>query len=720
MVSMRRSGFGTSLSAVVFLASIPLSLVVFLVALSAPAVAQVWTQYGPAARFSHTAVFDPTTGKMIVFAGQNSATNTNLNDLWLETTSTQKNLTSSRLLPSGTLPSGRFGHVATYDPNSNRMTIFGGGTGLPAPCLNDVWILANANGEGGTPTWISATPRGASPAARMRHTGVYDPTTNSMIVFGGNNCSTGYFNDVWVMSNANGESGRHLWTQLQPSGTPPAARESASAIYDSVNNIMVVYGGDAGGANFGDVWLLLNANGSSGTPTWEQVTPSGTTPLSRSGHTATYDSANNRMTIFGGFHNTVALSDSWVLTFANGIGGTPAWTQITTTGTAPALGFHTAVYDPSSNDMYVFAGSSSAAKLAGDDHAFTLSSANGIGSSLWSRGGPPARYSQAMFYDSVTDSVFIQDGQHAVTNTNIDDYWQTANVSTTTNLNWVPINVGGQHPKARWGHAAQYDSASNRLMVFGGATGFPAPCMNDYWVMKNANNSHAKPIWNSISATGTLPAVRTRYVSAYDPTTNTLIVFGGYNCQSTFYNDVWILKNANDVTGTPAWTQLSPTGSIPGVRESSSAVYNSATNTLTIYGGDAGAAPFGDIWVLSHANGTGGTPSWSEITPAGNGPAARSGHTAIYNQQNNVMTVYGGYDGANLLSDTWILENANGQGGAAAWTEIVPQTTAPARRFASAVYDPAVNQMNTFGGEFSIPVLPDDHLFSLTDATGQP
>jgi uncharacterized lipoprotein YmbA len=87
---------------------------------------------------------------------------------------------------------------------------------------------------------------------------------------------------------------------------------------------------------------------------------------------------------------------------------------------------------------------------------------------------------------------------------------------------------------------------------------------------------------------------------------------------------------------------------------------------------------------------------------------------------NDLMTIYGGYDGTNLLSDTWVLSDPNGQSTLPQWTEITPQTTAPARRFSSAVYDSVHNQMNIFGGVFTLPSLPDDHLFSLTNANGQP
>lgn len=684
--------------------------------------AQTWTQYGPQPRFAHTGVYDLTTNQTIVFGGQDPATNTDLNDLWLVSTGTDKHITDTSMTANGTLPSPRYGHVAIYDPNSNNMTIFGGGTGTPGPCVNDTWLLEGANGTDGSPTWVEMSPPGTLPTERIHAAAVYDPNTNSMIVFGGNNCSKSYFNDVWVLSNANGVGGTPAWTELAPSGTLPTTRESCSAVYDSVNNVLIIYGGDAGGTPLGDVWTLSNANGTGGTPQWTELSPTGTAPMARTGVQGIYDSVNNRMTVFGGFYKSVTLTDTWVLTFANGIGGTPAWVQIKPTGTAPSLGYYSAVYDSSADIMIVFAGSSSATKLSGDDHAFTLSYANGLGgTSAWTRGGPATRYAQAMFYDSVSNGMFVFGGQHALTNTNFNDYWELNNAIGSTDIQWTSVTVGGTHPASRGGHFAAYDSNSNRMMLFGGEEGFPTPCVNDYWIMTGANNLGTKPTWLKKTISGTLPGVRAHHAGAYDPTTNSLIVFGGFDCENnTYYNDVWVLSNANAVSGTLAWTQLSATGTPPSPRESMSAIYNSSTNTLTIFGGDAGSTPFSDLWVLSNANGTGGTPAWTQIVTSG-GPSARSGHVATYDSANNIMTLQGGWNGTSLLSDSWTLSNANGQGGTPAWTQIGPLTNAPARRFHTAIYAPSSNQINIFGGVDSLsPFEPDDHTFSLTDGNGQP
>jgi len=684
--------------------------------------AQSWTLHGPPGRSGHSTVWDPNSRQMIIFGGQQAITKTNLNDVWLGTTSTTQNDSFTAESPSGTAPQGRYGHVAAYDSNSNRMMIFGGGVGSTSSCANDVWILSGANGQSGTPSWISVAPSGTAPAPRLYSGGVYDPNTNSLIVFGGSNCSGGYLNDVWVLSNANGEAGTSAWTQLAPSGTAPRARESGTAVYDSANNILIIYGGDAGGSPFADVWVLSHANGVGGTPAWTQLLPTGTSPNARTGHTAIFDSVNDRMTIFGGTNSAqTTFSDAWVLTSANGIGVTPGWAQIAAQGTAPSLAYHSAVYDSAKDNMYVFAGMSSQDKLQANNHAFTMNGANGISSvgEKWFLGGPAVRYSHSAFYDPSTNALFIFAGQHASSSVDFNDYWEESPVIGPSNLQWTLIGSSGPKPSARFGHTGLYDSGSNRMMVFGGGTGFPGPCMNDYYVLKQANNQGGFPTWLSITPMGTAPPVRTRHASVYDSSTNTIIIFGGYNCNASYYNDVWILQNANDVSGQPTWIQLQPAGAAPTSRESSSAIYDLTTNSLIVYGGDAGGAPLGDIWILSNANGSGGTPAWTQLTPSNGGPVPRSGHTATYDSTNNIMTIYGGFEGTNVLGDTWVLSGANGQAGSATWTQLV---AGQVRRFHTSNYDPVSNELITFGGATGTGGMqnPVADVYTLTDANNVP
>ena len=156
----------------------------------------------------------------------------------------------------------------------------------------------------------SLTTSGTKPNARVYAGGGYDPNSNTLIVFGGSNCSGQFLNDVWVLSNANGIGGTPTWSQLAPSGTSPQPRESGSAVYDPTHNVLTVYAGDAGGSPFSDVWTLSNANGSGGTPMWSPQSPSGTPPAARTGQSAVFDSADNRMIVFGGLIATTTFADT--------------------------------------------------------------------------------------------------------------------------------------------------------------------------------------------------------------------------------------------------------------------------------------------------------------------------------------------------------------------------------------------------------------------------
>ena len=90
-----------------------------------------------------------------------------------------------------------------YDPVHNLMTVFGGNNSTSV--LRDIWVLSNANGLGGTPTWKQLGPFNLFAEARTVHTAVYNPKTNKMTVFGGALTNALDTNDVWVLSHANGQ-----------------------------------------------------------------------------------------------------------------------------------------------------------------------------------------------------------------------------------------------------------------------------------------------------------------------------------------------------------------------------------------------------------------------------------------------------------------------------------------------------------------------------------
>jgi hypothetical protein len=321
---------------------------------------------------------------MVVFGGK-TIDHMSHNDVWVLQNANGLGGTPTwiKLYPTGMAPEGRHLCTSIYDVVNNRMVIFGGHA-EPGPFVNDVWMLQNANGLGGTPTWIKLIPTGMAPDGREWHSAVYCPASNRMVIFGGINNLSQSLNDVWMLQNANGLGGTPAWIKLNPTGMRPDPRVGHSSVYDVVNNRMVVFGGSTtdGWSSFvNDAWVLQNANGLGGTPTWIKLIPTGMTLLSeREDHSAVYDAANNRMVVFGGWAQTKELvqkyfNDVWVLNNANGLSAS-AWVHMEPSGTEPiGRELHTAVYDAVRNRMVLYGGATEGSLL---NDIWILINANGI------------------------------------------------------------------------------------------------------------------------------------------------------------------------------------------------------------------------------------------------------------------------------------------------------------------------------------------------------
>lgn len=309
---------------------------------------QAWTQLtpggrAPVPRSGHSAVMDSASHRMIVFGG--TSDNGDLNDTWILTNANGQGGAPAWIpLTTPSAPPAAYYSAGMYDAGSNRMILFGGAGGT------DVWVLTNANGLGGGSSWIQLAPTGNPPFLFTNsQKEVYDSASNMMIVYDSGN-------SVWTLSNANGLGGNPVWTQLNVSNDGPSIRNGFTAVYNPAGSRMIVFGGSDGTTDFNEVWLLANANGLNGAPTWTNILPQGAAgaPAGRSGHTAVYDPARDTMTIFGGIGQP---SDTWMLSSASGIGGTPVWAPVNSGDDGPAARADwTAVLDTSSSNMVVFGG----------------------------------------------------------------------------------------------------------------------------------------------------------------------------------------------------------------------------------------------------------------------------------------------------------------------------------------------------------------------------
>ena len=95
-----------------------------------------------------------------------------------------------------------------------------------------------------------------------------------------------------------------------------------SAVYDQINNRVLMFGGstrDNGAQTYiklGDLWELSNANGQGGAPVWTQLIQAGDLPGVRYSSGVAFDRANQRLMVVGGIDGNDQLTNRvWVLSF---------------------------------------------------------------------------------------------------------------------------------------------------------------------------------------------------------------------------------------------------------------------------------------------------------------------------------------------------------------------------------------------------------------------
>ena len=562
------------------------------------------------------------------------------------------------------------------------------------------------------------------PPCRVSHSAIYDPVRDRVLVFGGTDGLRR--NDVWALTL----SGTPQWTRLRPAGTPPSPRVSHSAIYDPVADRMLVFGGDDGVPR-GDVWQLTL----SGFPRWTQLAPGGSAPEARSGHSAIYDPVRHRMVVVAGLGAGGVLNDVWVLS----LGGTPAWSPLSSLGTPPsARTRQAAIYDPP-RDRLVLVGGDLGQLQQVIDETWALS----LGASpAWtlitpSGSGPEPRSRASAIYDPHSDSMILQGGSMASSFFTFYDAWQL-NLSTGQ-WDWLGTNhplrhaagvvydpvrsrmilVGGSHhstvflsstlvlplaPMSTWtlligggpgavaSHSAVFDPVRERLVTFGGhAMGAidPSP-RNDTWAYHPGEGT-----WEFVSLDG--PSARLGHTAVFDAARDRMLVFGGDEIYgpAPVHNDTWVL-DFTDLFPSPAWSQLLPAGPPPPPRSDHTAVMDPVGDRMVIFGGGEGSLTgppvyHNDVWAL----GLSPSPAWTQIVPTGTPPAPRFGHTAVYDPAGQRIVVFGGQAEAGRRNDVWILTLA----GPPAWSEQTPAGTPPSGRVGHvAVYDPVGHRMLVFGG----------------------
>ena len=187
--------------------------------------------------------------------------------------------------------------------------------------------------------------------------------------------STPDFSNICVPQYSRAEVPTSLWTEVSPPESP-AARNLAMSVYDEANDRLVLFGGK--GENdtiYGDTWVFAPATDTSGAARWTELKPMGTAPAARRAAVLAYDAKNNRMMLALGGDEKNGFKDTFVLSNANGLGGMPQWTKLSTTNDGPFRTYAVSSYDPKTNTLFVFGGYDGP---DAKDEVWTLSNANGM------------------------------------------------------------------------------------------------------------------------------------------------------------------------------------------------------------------------------------------------------------------------------------------------------------------------------------------------------
>jgi N-acetylneuraminic acid mutarotase len=276
-----------------------------------------------------------------------------------------------------------------------------------------------------------------------------------------------------------------------------------------------------------------------------------------------------------------------------------------------------------------------------------------------------ARYGHAAVWDAAQRRLLVFGGWNG--SNLLGDLWSYQAESNT----WVPLAPSGTPPSARYLHAAVWDAAQRRLLVFGGYDG---SSRNDLWSYQAESNG-----WVQLTPSGTPPPARGGHAAVWDAAQRRLLVFGGFvSGDDNFLDDLWSYQAESNT-----WVQLTPSGTPPPARFWHAAVWDTAQRRLLVFGGRNWVCDewtcvdiyFDDLWSYQAESNT-----WVQLTPSGTLPPARGGHAAVWDAAQSHMLVVGGlfelsHDGMyfkRYFDDLWSYQAESNT-----WMQLTPSGTPP-------------------------------------------
>ncbi len=536
--------------------------------------------------------------------------------------------------------------------------------------------------------WARHSAAVSAPTGVFGHTMVYDSVNDRFVVFAGkrNNVRT---NETWVYErNAAFAAG---WQRLNIAGTPPSPVQYHNAIYESANERMLVFGGfnDATGYT-NQLWQL---NLTRGSESWLLVgTGSPAFPSARYGSAFIIDEVNERAILFGGIGGTGNMNDAWQLSLAGG-GATWAAAAMAPLGTAPTGRWGMAgVFDSVNNRLVIYGGYGPTGQTD-EVHELTL----GV-TPTWAQitptGTAGARYFASYTHDAAGNTLIVQSGYRS--GTILRDVWQLA-LSGPSAHTWTELAADDNAGIGRVTGAGAFDTSRDQAAFFGGlgTGGFALTALS-------LLSTSGAPAWQSGGvATGEYPHGRWGHMLVHDHVGHDRLILWGGKDNSTYFTELWVMDRS---LPEPAWALMSVPGVKPAARVYMAYAYDAAGDRLLVHGGiGASNNTLGDLWQLDLSL---ATPVWTQLA---SGPAARYLHQVAIDTTLNRMFLFGGWT-TTYSNETWSYDLAGNT-----WTLLAPTGGPPAARQAHGlVYDSSWNRLVAFGGVSAAGRLNDVWALDLT------
>lgn len=216
--------------------------------------------------------------------------------------------------------------------------------------------------------------------------------------------------------------------------------------------------------------------------------------------------------------------------------------------------------------------------------------------------------------------VVYNDSLYVVAGKGVEYYNDVVKLELKT-LKWQKLNPTGDIPTKR---EAQTSIVRNDCMyLFGGyaSPGGASKSLYEYNFEKNC--------WRKVNALGDPPRVYCHSMVLHD---DSLYVFGGSN--GPYYNDLYEYSFK-----TNSWTKIEVSGAVPSKRHEHTTVYVEKEAKMYLFGGYDRSGRINQCHSYDFM-----TRTWRKLAVSGDIPPKRSRHTAVLDNNGN-MIIFGGYCG---------------------------------------------------------------------------